>query len=364
MSRVLQVLGRSAGGIATHVAQLTEALDGTDGFSIDVAAPTGLPLAMPKRVQTVNIPNGPVRGHRGAVATLRRTLRTGRYDIAHAHGLRAGIDAALAARTLGLPVLLTVHNLVRVDVTGVARAPFYRQAEKVAVYLADRSLAVSEDIARHLRRVAPRAAERVEVLYLGITPQLAPARSRSEVRTELGLSPNERLIVTASRLSPQKALHVLLEALAQTDAAVLAVLGEGPLETDLRQTATALGVSQRVRWLGFRHDPADFIAAADVFCLSSVWEGIPLAAQEAILLGTPVVATRVGGMPELVSDGVSGRLVPPRDATALAKAIAEVTGSDELRAAYTARAKEDLLRRFSTERMLDRLATLYRAIAR
>lgn len=124
--------------------------------------------------------------------------------------------------------------------------------------------------------------------------------------------------MTAARLSAQKALPVMLAALSRLPEDVrLAVLGRGPDEMSLRTQATAQGLGKRVAWLGWRDDVADYLAAASAFCLSSNWEGVPLAAQEAILLGIPVVATGVGGMPELVEDRVSGRLVPKGGAHAV-----------------------------------------------
>jgi glycosyltransferase involved in cell wall biosynthesis len=361
MTRVLQVLGNSTGGIARHVAQVTGHLDG-DGFTVDVAGPPGLPLEMPKPLHHVSIPNGPAKGHPAAIARLREIFGDGSYDVIHAHGLRAGIDAALAARASRTPVVLTVHNVVHPAVAGPARALLYKPAESLAVRLTDHTFAVSNEIATRLRRVRG-AARKVEVLYLGIGGAPAVARDRRTIRRELAA--DGPLVVTASRLAPQKALHVMFDALSRLDIpATLAVLGTGPLEGDLRAAAERAGVGDRVRWLGFRRDVADYVAAADVFCLSSVWEGVPLAAQEAVLLGVPIVATSVGGMPELVDDAVTGRLVPPGDPAALAAALRQVLSNDVLRTTFAAAARSRLAERFSTEKMLERLAAEYRDRAR
>lgn len=357
-TRVLQVLGRSAGGIARHVAAVTAALDGA-GMVVDVAGPPDLVVSMPKQMIPVSIPDGPI-GHRAAISRLRETIEAGAYDVVHAHGLRAGIDAAVAARATGTEVLLTVHNLVRPDVAGRVRAYFYRWAEPLAVRLADRVFAVSEDIARQLRARSPGAAAKIEVLHLGVGERPETERRPELLRKELELSERHKLVVTASRLSPQKALDVMLDAMALLDDdVVLAVLGEGPDARRLMARSAAMGLSGRVKWLGFRSDIADWLAAADVFCLSSNWEGVPLSAQEAILAGAPVVATDVGGMSELVSDRVSGRLVNKGDAPALAAALEEVLNNEDAAAAYAARALTNLRRKFSTERMLARLREAY-----
>lgn len=355
-TRVLQVLGRSAGGIAKHVAQITRALDG-DGLQIDVACPPGLPVEMPKPTTDLEIPNG-LRGHSGAIRKLRAIVAAGGYDLVHAHGLRAGIDAALAARGRA-PVVVTVHNLVRSEIAG-RRAPIDRWAEPLVVRLCARTLTVSEEIAAHLRAAAPGSAGKIEVLYLGIGDAPEVRRDRASIRAELGVPDGGCLVVTVARLAPQKALPVMFEALRRSSApATLALLGEGPLESELRALSGRMGLSERIRFLGFRDDVADYVAAADVFALSSTWEGVPLAVQEAILLGTPVISTNVGGMSEIVTDRVSGALVPAGDADGLAAALDEVCSSPATAAGWAARARSDLLRRFSTEAMLARLSAIY-----
>ena len=355
-ARVLQVLGHSAGGIARHVAQVVEALDG-DGLTVDVACPPDLPIKMPKPAHDLVIPAG-LGGHVGAIRALRSIVADGGYTIVHAHGLRAGIDSAWAARGHA-PSITTVHNLVRSEIAG-KRAVVDRWAEPLVVRLSDRTLAVSEEIANRLRQAAPSRAGKIEVLYLGIGAAPAVHKTREEVRAELDLGEGRHLAVTVARLAPQKALPVLFDAIAATSAPVtLVVLGEGPLERELRSYVAEKLPDHDIRFLGFRDDVADVIAAADVFCLSSIWEGVPLAAQEAILLGTPVVSTDVGGMGELIVDRRSGRLVPSGDALALAAAIDEVCLSEETRRAYVGSARVDLAERFSTERMLARLRELY-----
>ena len=357
MTRILQVLGRSAGGIARHVSQITSTLDGSEGFRVDIAGPASLPIALPKPVIPLEIPDGPVGGHRRAIGALTRLLES--YDVVHAHGLRAGIDAGIAARRAGTPSLLTVHNLVRTEISGL-KAHLYKRAEAAAVLATGHTFAVSQDIARHLRSSVPRSAHKIEVLHLGIGEKPETHRSRVDVRASLGIDDDSSLIVSVARLAPQKSLDVLLEALAilRSDAS-LAILGEGPLQGPLETKARSLGLERRVRFLGFRPDVADHIAAADVFSLSSVWEGVPLAAQEAILLGTPVVGTDVGGMRELISNKVSGRLVPPGDPRALAEALDEVLTSPERSAAYVRAAREGLDERFSTHKMFERLRDAY-----
>lgn len=357
--RVLQVLGRSAGGMARHVAHITEEIDADERFSIRVAAPSDLPVSLPNVELWLEIPDGP-RGHREIIGRLRAHVVQEGYEVVHAHGLRAGIDSGIAVRDSGARRLLTVHNLVRPEVAGRARAAAYRFAEPWAVSVSDRVFAVSSDIAASLRRWRPRSAQQIEVLHLGAGPAPAVTRDRAEVRARLGVPDNGRLIVTVARLAPQKALDVMIDALSRLDAGVfLAILGEGPLQHGLQARAAERGVADRIRWLGFRSDVADHLAAADIFCLSSVWEGVPLAAMEAIALQVPVVATAVGGMPELIRDGSSGRLVPPGEPAALAEALAEALSHPDLARERSKQALSTLHTGFSTRSMLDRLRAEY-----
>ena len=359
--RVLEVVPRSAGGIGHHVAEIITALDGRDGLTIEVAGPEGIASPMPKQILSLEVPDG-LRGHARTIRRLRRLASDVAPHVVHAHGLRAGVDAGLVARRAGVPCAVTVHNLVREEIAGRVRATLYRRAEQAAVRLADVVFAPSAQIATYLRREVPSAADRIEVLYI---PPERPCvrRSREDVRAELGLARSDRLVVTVTRLAPQKALHVMLEALAELPPAfVLAIAGEGPLKRELEQLADRLGVLARIRWLGWRDDVGDLIAAADAFCLSSLWEAVGLAAQEAVLLGTPVVTTAVGGMGELVEDRLSGRLVPFGDRRALAAALEEVAGTPRGRA-YADRAARDYAQRFSRAASMERLRSTYVRLA-
>lgn len=359
--RVLQVLPRSAGGIGRHVAQIVSWFDEKDDITVDVAGPE-MPVAMPKESVRVNIPDSPSRGHARAVVELHGLIRRGAYRVVHAHGLRAGIDAGLGVKGTEARVVLTVHNLIHSGLSGPRRVRLLGWAEPAALVLSDAVVAPSEEIASHLRRLAGGKRRPIQVVYARAqTP--AVTRPAAEVRAGLGLTEDQRLVVSVARLHPQKALHVMIEAISRLDPeVVLAIVGEGPLRASLERLAGELGVSDRVLWPGWRDDAGDFIAAADAFCLSSVWEAVALAAQEAVLLGTPVVSTEVGGMPELIKDGASGRLVSPGDADALARGIRDVL-DPQIGRRYADAAASAYAQRFSGEAMLGRLEALYREMA-
>lgn len=360
MTRVLQVLGRSAGGVARHVAQITSGLKEAGDLRIEVAGPADLPVAIQGLAFEVSIPNGPVRGHRAAIAAIRSAIQTFQPHVVHAHGLRAGIDSARAAGHV--PVVLSVHNLVRADISGALRASLYRRAEALAVKGSVRVLAPSREIADHLERTVRSAAGKTEVLYLGVGEAPPAARTTDEIRADLGVGGGP-LAVTAARLHPQKDLPTMLRAVALVPDLRLVILGEGPLGGELRALTQSLGIQERVCFVGFRDDVFDILRAADLFLLSSVWEAVALAVQEAVLVATPVVATDAGGIPELIEDGVSGLLFPPGDHQAMARAIAEVLLDPAQAKIRASIALEKLRATFSTPVMLDRLASVYRSFA-
>jgi len=362
-TKVLQVLGYSTGGIARHVADIVRALDQSHGLVIDIAGPDDLPVELPKPLYPVSIPDG-LSGHRRAVRSLARLIGASGYDVVHAHGLRAGIDAGIAGRKASVVSVASVHNILVPEIIGRIRARALGPTEGLVVRLNQRVLAPSEDIARRLQQRASSAAGRIEVLHLGVGEPPAQIRDQAEVRRELGVGGSTRLIVTVARLAPQKALHVLIEALCSLPDTVVAVVGDGPLEKELRAQADAAGLANRIRWLGALPAPWDIVRAADVFVLSSHWEACSLAAQEAMALGVPVVATDVGGMPELITDGSSGRLVPPADPAALAQALKDTLDDPSAGSAYAEAARLGLRRSFSTQQMMGRLRDIYLAAGR
>src|SRR5207302_681586 len=155
----------------------------------------------------------------------------------------------------------------------------------------------------------------------------APGLRAAAARAQLGLEPGLPLVVSVGRLEPQKGFDILVEATARMNGSsppVVVICGEGPARKDLEDRIRALGLGERVRLLGNRNDAKAFIAAADAFCMPSRWEGSPLALHEALAAGRPVVASAVGGIPELLTFGQAGLLVPPEDPGALASAVGRV----------------------------------------
>lgn len=339
--RVLQVLGPSTGGIRRHVAYLTDHLRSA-GWEVTIAGPDGV---LDDLDHILTIPDGldPRKFWRA-----RRALRplVGGVDVVHAHGLKAGWMAALASprrnrtfrpsvmtpltetrnsRSSGCrtPLVLSVHNLVLDDVAGRS-APILRRIEGRLPAAMDATIAISGEVGR--RFTGRRGADRIHVVPpAGPPPE--PTRTPSEVRADLGIAPDDDLVVTAARLTHQKGLGDLVVA-AEAVAARRPklrwfVFGDGPLRAELDAEIARRGLTSVVHLPGARPSIDDEFAAADVVAVTSRWESGPLVVLEALALQRPVVSTRVGLVPDVVDDR-SGRIVDVGDAAALADAVVEM----------------------------------------
>lgn len=249
----------------------------------------------------------------------------------HGHGLRWSPLFASASGVSGLPLIVTLHNLVPADLSVKARL-----ALRATLGRARRILCVSEAVAASARQARlGLPLERLVVVRNGIDTACFAAAAdsllyRFPVRASLSLPPDAPVALCVARLSPEKGVGTFLEACALliaakpqggSDDARFVVAGDGPLRATLLRQRTLLGLEDHVSLLGARSDVPELLSASDVFCQPSYEEGLGLAVIEAMAAGLPVVATRVGGLPEVVRENETGLLVPPRDPPALARAL-------------------------------------------
>jgi glycosyltransferase involved in cell wall biosynthesis len=212
------------------------------------------------------------------------------------------------------------------------------------------------------------------VLHDGLTriPRVHPARGAGgATREELHIAPDTFVVAVLGRLADWKGQDVLVRALAEAALAEAGAVGliagdayPGEAAPDIAGLAASLGVADRVRLLGFRRDPGDVLAAADVVAVPSTRpDPLPNSAIEALAAGRPVVAAAHGGLPEIVRDRATGLLVRPGDPAALARALRELADDPERRAAMGQAAAADARERFGLERMLDELEGIYATLA-
>ncbi|MFV2104000.1 glycosyltransferase family 4 protein [Micromonospora sp. LOL_024] len=321
---VLLLLASSTGGVGQHLRALARALT-VGGTAVLVCGPAATQdqfdfVAAGARFQPVEIPANPTPADARAVAGLRRVLATEQVRVVHAHGLRAGLVGVLARPAV--PLVVTWHNAV---LARGLRGGLSRLAERVVARGAQVTLGASADLVERAAALGAADARLAPVA----APQLpAPRRRRAAVRAEFAVATDQPLILSVGRLHPQKRYDVLVDAAARWrerhPPPVVVIAGSGPSYLPLAARVSA--VRAPVTLLGHRSDVADLLTGADLAVVTSDWEARQLFAQEALRAGVPLVATAVGGLPELVGDGAL--LVPPGDVDAVDAAVRGLLDDD------------------------------------
>jgi L-malate glycosyltransferase len=353
--RIIHTMSSLAGGGLEHfVLRLAEAQRrrGHDASVLSIKGGPLLEVARDKGVP-VTVLAGPTRERRVLQAAAFFARR--RPSIVHAHNPTALQYGAIGKLAGGGRLVVTDHAQTK-GIVRVGTAFEWRLADAVA--------AVSGDTARHAGDIGYGGVP--EVVYNGIdfTPSKRP---RAELRAELGLDDRRVVGVNAASFYAVKAQDVLVRAAAALAgrgvALTLLLLGDGEERAKVEALASSLGLGpDQVRFLGFRNDVADLLAAADFFVLPSRAEGFPMSVLEAMSHRLPVVATPVGGNPELVTDGVHGYLVPVDDPAALAAAMEKVAADEALRRRLGDAGRARVMGEFSFDRTTDAYEAIYRRV--
>jgi len=292
--------------------------------------------------------------------TLRRVIQEEGIQLVHTHGSKDSWAAALATRSISSQILVlrTRHNIFKVSRHPLNRL-LYRQ-------LTDHVVAISQHIMDSFTADGFLPERRLSLIHTGVeVEQYQPGIDGSYIRAELDIPPDEPLIGTIASLIPHKGQAVLLEAAAlmlQQGRPVNVLLVGGCHSTGrkpLEEQAQRLGIGSRLRLQRFRQDIPQILAALDVFVLPSLQEGLGTAAIEALAMERPVVATRVGGIPDVIQDGVTGLLVPPGDPQSLAQAILRLLDNRELAQALARAGRKHIKREFTVQGMVDKTEALY-----
>ncbi|HWP35157.1 MAG TPA: glycosyltransferase [Thermodesulfobacteriota bacterium] len=293
------------------------------------------------------------------LARALRLVRRAGVELVHAHEFTMNTYGTLLGRLGRLPVIATVHGKAY-----YADRTRRRLAYRFVGRAASQVVAVSHDVRRFLLEEVGLAPEAVVTIHNGVAPPppVSPAAAAA-LRHQLGLPAGTPVVGTVGTLLPVKGHADLLEAVARLAPAVpdlTALICGRPLVLEpLAARAAALGIADRVRFLGYRDDVPALLAVMDVFVLPSLSEGLSLALLEAMAAGLPVVATAVGGNPEVVRDGESGFLVPPRDPGALAERIGRLLRDRALARRLGLAAARRVRQEFSLDAMVQRYEALY-----
>lgn len=373
--RVLQVIEATEGGTRRHLNQLVTHLDPAR-FAVSVACSTRRDPAFMddlNRMRARGIPVYVVPMRRAihplndalALIRLAGIMRREQFDIVHTHSAKAGFVGRVAAQWVGVPRILHTPHTFPFDMQVNALVRYgYRHLEHLAARCCHGIVCVCPSQLPAAERLIGHG--RATVVENGIEPApVTDNNARERQRRQLNLGPSELAVGFIGRFVRQKGPLDFVEATrrvaVQQPRAQFILVGDGALRPQIEQTIHAAGLENRCRLVGSQTDVPDYLAAFDLVVLPSRWEGLPYVLLESLRAGRAVVASRVGGMADVLRDGVNGILVPPGDPVTLAAAISKVLENDALRAMMGTCARETITHRYRLEDMMTALMKLYEA---
>jgi glycosyltransferase involved in cell wall biosynthesis len=296
-----------------------------------------------------------------AARRMRALIKKSNYDVIHSHTSHAHTLAFVAS--LGLKIRRLVTR--RVDFS-IFRHSFLHLSGLKYRLMADFYVAISKKIKDVL--VADGIdAERIFIIHSGIDPERFLTDRGDYLRREFNLGNDEKIVINVAHLAGHKGQKYLIQAiplvLDKIPNVRFFIIGKGELMDELKRLSASLGVGRKLIFTGFRDDVGAFYRLADLFVMSSVQEGLGTAIMDALAAGKPVVATRSGGIPEIISDGENGRLVESANPSALAAGIIEMLEQPDLARKMADYGREDVRRRFSLNAMVEAYIAVYRRIA-
>jgi glycosyltransferase involved in cell wall biosynthesis len=288
-----------------------------------------------------------------------RLVKKNDIQILESHGYKGHVVCLVLKKITGLPWIAYTHGWTRENL----KVAFYNSIDRNIVRFADRIIPVSKDLGRKLR-LGSRAGSRM--IVVNNAAESAEAETGTDnVRTQLGVKKDDVLIGVVGRLSPEKGHEYFLAAMRQlpSDLPVKAVfVGDGQEKERLSNTIRESGLEGKVMLVGYKADVAPFYRECDIIALPSLAEGMPNAALEAMAFGKPVVASAVGGIPEVVIDKQTGILVPPSNPEALAAALMRLAGDKLLMAKYGVQGKRTVEHDFSSSERVKKVDVIYRQV--
>jgi glycosyltransferase involved in cell wall biosynthesis len=382
--RILRLIARlNMGGPALHVAYLTRGLD-ERGYQTTLGAGSLAPgegsmafVAEELGVDVVTIPSlhrevSPVLDP-VSVAKIAGLIREVRPHILHTHTAKAGAvgrSAALLAGDARPPIIVhTFHGHVLRGYFDPARTALYREVERSLARVTTRLVAVSPEVRDDLVELGVAPAEKFSVIRLGIDLDQRIVEGVSDglgLRRDFGVPDDAFVVGWIGRMTAIKHIPDVLDAFARLRElgvdARLVLVGNGPDREEVERRAHELGIARFTLYLGYQRDIAPYYALFDALLLPSGNEGTPVVAIESLAAGTPVVATRVGGVGDVVADGVDGLLTNVGDVRGLAAALERLARDPALRAAMGRAGRERTLPRYRVERLVDDVDALYREL--
>jgi glycosyltransferase involved in cell wall biosynthesis len=291
---------------------------------------------------------------------IRKLIRKFNYNIIHSHTSHAHSLAFLASIGTGVVRLVTR----RVDFS-IFRHRFLKLSGLKYRFMADHYIAISQKI-KDVMVADGIPGRRIFVAHSGIDPQKFSSATGGNLLSEFDIKENQKVVINVAHLADHKGQEYLVRAiprvLAKLPGTRFFIVGQGELMEKLKETASGLGLKRELIFTGFRDDVADFYQIADLYVMSSVQEGLGTAVLDALALAKPVVATSAGGLPEIIHDRQTGRLVAPADPEALARGIVDMLTDTDRAASMAAAGRQRILQDFSVDAMVAKNIDVYQRI--
>jgi glycosyltransferase involved in cell wall biosynthesis len=312
------------------------------------------------------IPLNIKRSHRFSpkiITELHRLMKKRHIHIVRAHRYRASLYGRLAALLARVPVIITsVHDNYRKDLR-LGR----RIANRILSRVTDKIVAVSESVRRDVTKYDGLDPSKILVIYNGVdASKFTPDGKFHNIREEFSIANSDIVVGSVGRLVPAKGLEYLIEAVSHLGKEInnikLLIVGHGSLLDSLRDGAREHGINERVIFTGKRRDIPDILSGIDIFVMPSLAEGLGNSLLEAMAMCKPIIATAVGGMPELIKNGVNGILVPPRDPDTLAAAIKTLIENRYLATKMGQAARNFVLNNYDIKEITQKWQSLYLSI--
>jgi len=291
---------------------------------------------------------------------LYQDMKANRYDIVHTHGFKADLCGAIIGRLTGVhKIISTVHNQEQ-----YLKDPIIRFLEKWIISpIDDTIIVVSEGVERFLIKTTGIPEGKIKKVYYGVNPDDIKIDKYKDIRGEFNIDKDGILIGCIGRLVEQKGHRYLIQAVGKViekiPQAKFLIIGKGKLEKNLKRLAQKLSLNSNIIFTGFRTDIYSILDKLDLIVMPSLWEGLGLVLLEAMALGKPIVATDVGGIPEVVENKKTGILVPAKDPNALAEAISNLLEDYSVAARMGETGKASVKERFSPVKMVKEIELIY-----
>ena len=276
------------------------------------------------------------------------------WDVVHCHGFKAALVGRIAAFLARCPSVYTVHNFMPQSVITGLKFIVLRFFERILAMFTHRIITVSQALKDEMTGRIGLPVDKIEVVINGISPLMPSAGV--DIRKQWDIPDSVILVGCTARLVPSKGIDYLLDAMPSLlkiePDIMLLIAGDGPIFAELKSKARGLKLADKVIFTGFIDEVADYLNAFDIFILPSLKEGLGISLIEAMMAGKPVIASRTGGIPEVVCDNVTGRLVEPGNSNEIKEALLDMIDNPELMRTYAENGQKYAMKYFGLQKML------------